>query len=77
MAYFIYRISEHAGQKRLQCLGQHGSFRDAKHRARQQRAQLPADSGFTIKMVFADDQEQAEALRKKKTVAPIRKDWEK
>lgn len=77
MAYFIYRISEHLGQKLLHYLEQHEKFRDAKLSARQQRAQLPADSGLTIKMVFAEDREQAEILLQKKTVAPILKEWEK
>ena len=77
MAYFVYQISEHVGQKRLECIGQHEKFRDAKISARQKRGKLPTDSGFTIKMVFADNQEQAEALLSRKREAPILKEWEK
>ena len=77
MAYFVYRISEHAGQKRLEYLEQHDKFRDAKLSARQRRAQLPANSGFAIKMVFADSREQAEGLLKQRRETPILKEWEK
>lgn len=77
MAYFVYRVGERAGQKHLEYLERHDAYRDARLSVRQRRARLPADSGFAVRMVFADSEEQAEALLRKKRDAPVLKEWEK
>ena len=77
MPYFIYQISEHIGQKRLECLEEHQEFRKAKTSARGRRAKLPAGSGFMVRIVFADNKNHAEALLRQKRETPVLKEWEK
>lgn len=61
MPYFIYRVSP---QRFVKYLEQHPAYRDARERARGLRAELHDDDPDTIKIIFAKEQTEAEALLK-------------
>ena len=79
MPYFIYRITTGPTErlKRLEKLEQHGSFKDAKKRARDMRAAMDEGDDTQIKVMFADSELDAEEKLMEKREAPILREWEK
>jgi len=61
MPYFVYRIFEKP-IRRLEKLEQHEAFREASTRAKQLRSELASDATCIVKVIFADNELQAEDL---------------
>lgn len=61
MPYFIYRVSP---QRFIEYLEQYPAYRDAREHARGLRAKQDDDDPDTIKIIFAKEQAEAEALLK-------------
>jgi hypothetical protein len=79
MPYYIYKITTGANETRktLDKLEQHDAFKDAKVRAREMRAAMDAGDQYLIKVMFADNEAEAEQQLTEKRDAPILKEWEK
>lgn len=79
MPYYIYKIT--AGPtalvKTLEKLDQCDSFKEAKARARSMRAALSEGDNDQIKVMFADNELEAEEQLMEKREAPILREWEK
>ena len=79
MPYYIYRIT--AGPtalvKTLEKVDQCDSFKDAKARARSMRAELSEQDTCQIKVMFAENELEAEEQLMEKREAPILREWEK
>ena len=66
MPYFIYKIDKREGKDNIEKLDCFTSFKEAKIKVRKIRANL--DSGAIIaKIIFADNQQEAEAKLNEKT----------
>ena len=74
MPYFIYKIDKQANS--IEQLDSFVSFKEAKTKVREIRASLD-DDAVIAKIIFADNQEEAEARLKEKRTPPILKEWEK
>lgn len=59
MPYFIYKISPH---NILELQGLAEKFKDAKARTNELRKTLDPNTGYTIRMIFAENELQAEDL---------------
>jgi hypothetical protein len=59
MPYFLYRVSP--GHK-LKLIETFGEFQEARSTARRLRAEQPAGSGDSIRMIFADNPKKAQLL---------------
>lgn len=57
MPYFIYKMSS---RKILEKQGEAGNFKEAKAITNELRKQLDPNTGDTIRMIFADNELQAE-----------------
>ena len=79
MAYYIYRINHGPTSlvKNLQLLEDFPSFKEAQERAKQLRAELDSGANATIKVIFADNELQAEELLHERREQPILREWEK
>ncbi|VAW91293.1 hypothetical protein MNBD_GAMMA22-2695 [hydrothermal vent metagenome] len=79
MPYFIYKISPGPTDiiKNLELLTQFEVFKEAKNSAKATRSELPSDSNITIKVIFADNELDAEEKLSEKREASIVKEWEK
>ncbi len=79
MPYYIYKISPGPTDiiKNLELLTQFKVFKEAKNLAKTVRSELPADSNITIKVIFADNELDAEEKLSEKREASIVKEWEK
>jgi hypothetical protein len=79
MPYFIYKITPGPTNltKTLEKLEQHESFKAAKNRAREMRAELDNTDNRIIKVVFAESELHAEEMLMEKREQPILREWEK
>ena len=68
MPYYVYKIFE-TPMRRLKKLEQHDTFREASNRAKQLRGELASDAEFTIKVMFAETELDAEDLLNQVRVA--------
>lgn len=68
MPYFVYKIIE-TPIRRLQKLEQHDAFSTASNRAKQLRGELAGDASCVIKMIFAENELNAEDLLNQVRVA--------
>ena len=59
MPYHLYKIFPH---KKLEKIDIRDQYRDARELAKTLRKQLTPEDGYTIKMVFAKNPEEAERL---------------
>ena len=79
MPYYIYKII--AGPtdllKTLEKMEQYDSFKEARQRARNLRAGMTDDDNYTVKVMFADSELEAEEKLMKKREQPILREWEK
>lgn len=76
MPYFIYKIDKREGKNNIQKLDCFPSFKEAKLEVRKIRADLENDA-IVAKIIFADNQQEAEAKLNEKRTPPILKEWEK
>ena len=79
MPYYIYKITQGptALIKHLEKLEVHETFKDAKNSARSLRAETDNPDEFSIKVMFADSELDAEEKLMQKRDAPILREWEK
>ncbi len=61
MPYFVYRILERP-IRRLEKMEQHDAFREASNRAKKLRGAQGSDASALIKVIFAENELQAEDL---------------
>lgn len=79
MPYFIYKITSGStgAIKELEFFEKHEEFKQAKKFVREKRAELELDSRTTIKMIFAENELEAEQRLREPRNAPILREWEK
>jgi len=79
MPYYIYKITPGPTDltKSLEKLEQYEVFKDAKKRARDMRAAMDSSSTHIIKVMFADNELEAEEKLMEKREQPILREWEK
>ncbi|MCO6414361.1 MAG: hypothetical protein J5I92_16625 [Thiogranum sp.] len=79
MPYYIYKITSGPTNlvKSLEKLETFGSFKEARNRARDMRASMGQDENYTIKVMFANSELEAEENLMEKREAPILREWEK
>jgi hypothetical protein len=79
MPYYIYKITPGPTDltKSLEKLEQHEAFKDAKQRAREMRAAMDNSDTHIIKVMFADNELEAEEKLMEKREQPILREWEK
>lgn len=79
MPYFIYKImsSSTGAIKDLEFIDKYDEFKQAKKFIREQRATMLLESRTTIRMIFADNELEAEQRLREPRDAPILREWEK
>ena len=79
MPYFIYKITSGStgAVKELEFIEKYDEFKQAKKVIREKRTELDLDSRNTLKMVFAEDEFEAEHRLRESREAPILREWEK
>jgi hypothetical protein len=79
MPYYIYKII--AGPtdlvKTLEKLEQYDSFKEARQLARSLRAGMAESDNYTVKVMFAGSELEAEEKLMEKREQPILREWEK
>ena len=76
MPYFIYKIDKQGIENKIEKLDCFDSFKEAKTKVREIRTGLTGNTAIA-KIIFADDQQEAEAKLSEKRTPPILKEWEK
>jgi hypothetical protein len=59
MPYFVYKVFP---EKKLEYMAVYDKFREAKAFARERRAALTPEDPYFVKVIFANNEAQAEAL---------------
>ena len=79
MPYFIYKItSGSAGAiKSLECLDKFDEFKQAKKHIREKRIDFENDNRIALKMIFAENEFEAEQRLSASRDAPVLREWEK
>ena len=79
MPYYIYKIIPGPTDllKTLEKIEQYDSFKEAKQRARSLRAAMADTDSYTIKVMFAGSELEAEEQLMEKREQPILREWEK
>ena len=79
MPYYIYKITSGPTNllKNLEKLEEYDTFKEAKNRARGMRAGMSPGDDYTIKVMFANSELEAEENLMEKREAPILREWEK
>jgi len=79
MPYYIYKITPGPTQltRTLEKLEQHEGYQDARKRARELRAAMHSSDPYHIKIMFADNELDAEEKLMQKREQPILREWEK
>ena len=80
MPYYIFRMTSQEGMslvKKLELITEFENFKEAKTFAREKRAELPADTDETIKVMFAENQLVAEEQLLEHREKPILMEHEK
>jgi hypothetical protein len=77
--YFIYKIEAGANDivKSLTKLNQFDKFRDAKQEVKRLRREQSSDDAALFKVIFAENELQAEEMLQEKREAPVVLEWEK
>ena len=78
MPYHVYRITRGSSgePRKLELIEFFDSYRDARTLARDKRGE-PLERGEEIKIIFAENQNEAEARLREVREAPVLKEWEK
>ncbi|MEN8130596.1 MAG: hypothetical protein ABFS45_10475 [Pseudomonadota bacterium] len=79
MPYFIYKVTQASSPRGRKLELQHrlDAFKEAKFKARSMRAEQDPGDQDVIKIIFADNQSEAEERLTEVREAPILKEWEK
>ena len=79
MPYYIYRITikKDTSAKQLEFASEHGNFKTAKQEVRDLRASHQTDDDVIYKVIFAENQPEAEQQLLEHREQPIAKEWEK
>jgi len=79
MPYYIYalRPGENSKARDLAMVNEFKDFKDAKNAVRTLRAEEPLEEGHIYKIIFADNQAEAEQRLSEFREEPIVKEWEK
>jgi hypothetical protein len=78
MPYYVFKITQPTELiKNLSLQGAFEEYRNARKLARDNRQELPLDSGITVKMLFAVNQLAAEEVLMEKREKKIVLEWEK
>lgn len=79
MPYYIYKITSGPTNlvKNLEKLEEHATFKAAKQQARSMRSELGETDHHEIKVMFANNELEAEESLMQKREAPILREWEK
>ncbi len=79
MPYYIFKVipGPTSLMKNLEKIEQHETFKEAKLRARAMRAESGDDAGAQIKIMFAENELEAEEKLQEKREQPILREWEK
>lgn len=80
MPYYVFEMTTPQGMelvKNLTLIDEFPSFKEAKAFARSKRAELPADTEITIKIMFADNQLLAEEQLMEHREKPVMMEHEK
>ena len=79
MPYYIYKII--AGPtdllKTLEKIERYDAFKEAKQHARRLRAEMTENDNYTVKVMYADSELEAEEKLMEKREQPILREWEK
>ena len=76
MTYFVFKILPNVINK-LELIKTFESFKDAKNFPREMRIQNSPDNPDMFKIVFAENELEAELMLSEKREKPILKEWEK
>lgn len=78
MPYYVYKMSDGVTDlvKNIDLQSEFESFKEAKNFVKDERVKQ-ADSGSTLKIIFAENTLQAEEQLMEKREAPILQEWEK
>ena len=79
MPYYIYTVTvkDQATLKKAALVNEFEKFKAAKSEVRQLRSEKPLDEGQSYKIIFADDQAEAEKKVTEIREEPIAREWEK
>lgn len=79
MPYYIYTltIKDRATVKSAVLVNEHEKFKAAKAEVKQLRAEKPLGEGQSYKIIFADNQAEAEKMATEIREEPIAREWEK
>ena len=79
MPYYIYTLTvkQHASMKSALLVGEFEKFKAAKTEVKRLRAENPLGEGQSYKIIFADNQAEAEKMATEIREQPIAREWEK
>ena len=79
MPYYIYTVTmkDQATMKKSALVNEFEKFKAAKSEVRQLRSEKPLDEGQSYKIIFADNQAEAEKKVTEIREQPIAREWEK
>lgn len=78
MPYYVYKITQPTPiMKNMEKVEQYDDYKNARNHARNMRAEMPANSGIQIKVMFAATELEAEEQLQEKREQPILMEWEK
>lgn len=81
MPYFIYKITSGStgAIKKLECIDKYDEYKQAKKFIREKRTEFENDSRTSLKMIFSEDEFEAEQrlTNSASRDAPIMREWEK
>jgi hypothetical protein len=79
MPYFIYKLTQASTlmDRKFELQHRFDAFKEAKLKARSLRAEQDPDDQGIIKIIFADNEAEAEQRLTEVREAPILKEWEK
>lgn len=79
MPYYVFRINQGPAAivKNMELVGEFEEYKEAQSHAKQLRAEQAGGDDAQIKVMFADNQLQAEELLMEKRDKPILREWEK
>lgn len=78
MPYYVFKITQPTPiLKNLDLQDSFENYREARTLARSLRAELPANSPITVKLILAGSELEAEIQLQEKREKPIVKEWEK
>ena len=77
--YFIYRITPGPSEmiKQLEKVERFDSYKEAKNKVKELRNEISSDSPVLYKIIFAENELQAEETLQEKREQPVVEEWEK